>query len=425
MSTCHVLPSRHLSGEVRLPSSKSHTMRALVLATLGVGTSKLRYLLQSPDTDRMIEACRHLGARIELLGDECLVSGVGRLPARPKCTIDAGNSGLVLRFIGAISTLSPGTVAINGDRSIQERRSAQPLIDGINQLGGCAFSMRDNGRAPLVLSGPIRPGRVQIDGADSQPVSALLIAASFLDGVTEIAVENEGERPFIDMTLHWLWSCGIDAQRVEEGRYRVRGPAAYNRIEAEIPGDYSAAAFPIAAALVTGSEVALRGLVGEDSQGDRLFFDWVREMGGQVHEERDRVVVSGGSQLRGIDVDINGCIDLLPIMAVLGCYAKGETRLRNGAIARLKESDRIEAIVTELRKMGATIQAEGGEVRISKSQLHGAELESWDDHRIAMALAVAALGAKGESRIAGFECVDKSFPGFVEKMGRLGAAIRW
>jgi 5-enolpyruvylshikimate-3-phosphate synthase len=179
-------------------------MRALVLATLGVGTSKLRYLLQSPDTDRMIEGCRHLGARIELLGDECLVSGVGRRPARPKCTIDAGNSGLVLRFIGAVSTLSPGTVAINGDRSIQDRRSAQPLIDGINQLGGCAFSMRNNGRAPLVLSGPIRPGQVRIDGADSQPVSALLIAASFLHGVTQIVVENEGERPFIDMTLHWL-----------------------------------------------------------------------------------------------------------------------------------------------------------------------------------------------------------------------------
>lgn len=426
MSTCRISPSRPLSGEIRLPSSKSHTMRALILAALGNGESRLRHLLNSPDTRRMVEACRLIGAKIELLGEECRVIGVGGSPKRPDDVVNAGNSGLVLRFIGAVSALSDGMTLITGDRSIRERRPAQPLIDGITQLGGYATSTRGNGLAPLVIMGPIRPGLIQIHGADSQPISALLIAASFLDGVTEIVVESEGERPFIEMTLHWLWSCGIEAERIGEGHYRVAGPARYQGIDVEIPGDYSAAAFPLAAALVTRSQIGLRGLLREDNQGDRLFFEWVRKMGGEIEEESDRVIVTGNQRgLRGIAVDINPCIDLLPIMAVLGCYAEGETRLYNGAIARRKESDRIEAIATELRKMGGQIEAEGGEMRIIGGPLHGANLESWDDHRIAMALAVAALGAEGESHISGFECVEKSYPNFVEGMQQLGAKIQW
>lgn len=400
-------------------------MRALILAALGRGESHLYRLLDSPDTERMIAACRQLGAAIEQEGEVCRVRGIGGRPRTPDDVIDAGNSGLVLRFAGAVAALGEGTTVITGDPSIRGRRPAQPLLDGIAQLGGEAYATRGNGLAPLVIRGPIGPGLVAIDGADSQPVSALLIAASCLHGVTEIVVENEGERPFVEMTIKWLWAVGVDVDRISEGHYRVVGPAAYRGIDVEIPGDYSAAAFPLAAALVTRSCVRMAGLVGGDGQGDHLLLEWARQMGGVVEERREGVVVKGEGRLRPLSVDINPCIDALPIMAVLGCYADGVTHLYNGLIARRKESDRIAAIATELQKMGGVVEEREDGLQIVGGALRGAPLESWGDHRIAMALFVAALGAEGESTIAGFECVEKSFPHFAEKMAQLGARLSW
>lgn len=417
MATCTVHPKGALSGEVHIPPSKSHTMRALLFASMGKGESRLQTPLRSPDTLAMVRACRQLGAEISEQEGEWIVRGVGGAPQVPGDIIDAGNSGQVLRFIGAVSALAPGWTVVTGDESVRTRRPAAALLDGLCQLGATAYSTRSTGFAPIVVGGPMRAGRARIDGSDSQPLSALLIAASFLEGESEISAYNAKEQAWVDLTLSWLLSLGIEAERVAPDHYRVVGPAQYEGFSTTLPGDYSSAAFPAAAALVTNGSVRLKGLHPDDVQGDRLLFDLFAEMGAEVGEE-----VRAG-QLHGIEVDLNRCIDALPILAVVGCFASGEMRLRNGRIARQKESDRIASIATQLRAMGADLDELDDGLTIRQSQLRGCSLSACNDHRIAMALIVAALGAEGESRISGAEWIEKSYPHFVQEMNRLGAKI--
>lgn len=419
LKTARIRPSS-LKGEIAIPPSKSHTMRALCFATLAKGKSVIHNYLSSPDTQAMIQACRLLGAKIDVYSHRLEVEGNLR-PAED--VIDAGNSGQVLRFISAISALTSEYTVITGDYSIRHLRPALPLLDGLSQLGCFAVSSRGDGHAPLIIRGPIRGGTALINGADSQPVSGLLMAAAFAPAPTEIFVEEAGEKPWVGMTLNWFDRLGIPYEHDNFEKYRLQGLAAVDGFNFIVPGDWSSAMYPLAAALVTDSELTIAGIDYNDSQGDKEVILLLQEMGANIVVDQNKVIVKPGSRLRGCKIDIGPMIDAITLLAVIGCFAEGTTEIFNGMIARKKECDRIHSIVTELKKMGAKIVEKEDGFIVHQSELTGAETKSYADHRMTMSLAVAGFGASGETVISGAEAVAKSFPDFFEIFKKVGAKI--
>ncbi len=414
-----------LRGRGVVPSSKSHTLRAILFGSLGKGRSVIHQPLFAADTTRMIAACRLFGATVHPFADRIEIEGVNGTITSTEDVIDAGNSGLVLRFCSAIGALGMHPVVITGDASIRHRRPMQPLLSGLSQLNVSALSMRGDGYAPVIIQGPMRSGKALIEGADSQPVSALLIAAAFAEGPTEWEVDQPGEIPWVALTLDWLTRLGIPHEHQGFCRYYLPGGARYEGFEYEVPGDFSSAAFPLVAALVTGSELTLCNLDFEDSQGDKALITLLQQMGGvlEVDARHKEVRVRRAKRLQGMEIDVNPLIDALPILAVLACFAEGETHLRNAAVARRKECDRIGCMAKELRKMGADIEESGEGLRIRSSPLKGTSVDSHDDHRVAMALAVAGFGAEGETHIRSVDCVAKTFPSFRNDLQALGAFL--
>jgi len=299
----------------------------------------------------------------------------------------------------------------------------QPLLEGLAQLGAKAISTRGDGHAPLIIQGPLREGKVIIEGQDSQYVSALLIAAAFAEGPIEIEVINPGEKPWVALTLDWLDRLGIAYEQEGFHHYTLKENSQYEGFEFTVPGDLSSAAFPLAAALVTGSELILKNVDLEDSQGDKALIPVLQKMGACLHhDKREKTLhVKKGSTLKGIEVDINNCVDAITILTVVGCFAEGQTRIYNGGVARGKECNRIQCIAAELRKMGADIDETDDGLVIRQAYLKGANMHSHHDHRMVMSLAVAAMGAQGPSTINSVECVAKTFPSFLSDFQRLGA----
>jgi 3-phosphoshikimate 1-carboxyvinyltransferase len=415
-----------LSGNITIPSSKSHTLRSLVFALMAKGTSHITNFLNSPDTFAMIRAIESLGAKVEKKQSSLQVTGTAGIISSSSTIVDAGNSGQVLRFIGALAPLAETYTIITGDHSIRESRPVKPLLDGLLQLGAFATSTRLNNKAPIIVRGPLKPGVATIDGEDSQPVSALLIAASFLKGKTELHVTNSGEKPWIDLTLYWMDRLGIGYSHKNYEHYIVQGNACYDGFEISIPGDFSSAAYPIAAALVTNSELTLENIDMNDVQGDKKLIEILLQMGAKIEIDgrKKTLTVKKGSPLQGIKIDVNDFIDAITILAVLGCYASGETEIVNGSIARKKESDRIHCIALELKKMGAEIEEKPDGLIIKTSQLRGAYVKSHKDHRIAMSVAIAALGAIGDTVIEDVECVSKTYQNFAKDFQEIGSYMQ-
>jgi 3-phosphoshikimate 1-carboxyvinyltransferase len=414
-----------LSGETIVPPSKSHTLRAILLASLANGESIIRHPLHSPDADAMIRACEFLGAKMKFQKNQWIIAGVAGKPHSPPDIIDAGNSGIVLRFIAAVAALTSGDVVITGDHSIRTNRPIKPLLEGLTQLHVSAISIKGNDHAPIMIKGPLQAGEAHLNGEDSQPVSALLIAAAFVSGITTLHVSNPGEKPWIDLTLDWFDRLGIKYQRNGYTEYRIAGSSCYGGFEYEVPGDFSSAAFLLVAALITHSELTLHHLDLKDSQGDKAILSILEKMGARlvIHPEKKMICVKKSGPLKGITIDINHCIDALPILSVLACFAQGETRLMGAAIARAKESDRLSAMRQELQKMGACISETNDGLIIQGSPLHQATVESHHDHRVALSLAVAALATPGETIIRNTNCISKSYPDFASNFQKLGASI--
>jgi 3-phosphoshikimate 1-carboxyvinyltransferase len=423
MSFLEIEPSS-LTGKVRVPPSKSHTLRAILFAAMGTRESRVRNPLSSPDTLSMIAAVEQFGAKVNEDGADFVIQGVGKNLLHSDKIIDAGNSGIVFRFMSAIASLSSGYTVVSGDPSIRNQRPSLPLLQGLRGLGAFAESILKNDKAPIVIKGPIQSGKTHLDGQDSQPVSALLIAAGFLEGLTEITVDQPGEKPWIDLTLHWMNKLNIDVENRNYEHYLVRGGAEYEGFDFNVPGDFSSAAFPLAAAIATNSEVSIEGIDKNDIQGDKHLVDVLQSMGANIDWQPGELCVKKGKRLIGREIDVNPIIDALPILAVLGCFAQGTTRLFNGSIARQKECDRIHSICSELKKMGADIEETPDGLIIRESSLSGTNVESRSDHRIAMSLSVAALGAKGKTRIDSIQCIQKTFPGFIPAFQAIGAAFK-
>jgi 3-phosphoshikimate 1-carboxyvinyltransferase len=420
-----------VSGVCKIPSSKSHTMRAILFAALARGESRLEAVLASPDTDAMIAACHRLGAQLEWR-EGCLVIQGTAGSVFPKGEIDCGNSGQVLRFIAAIGALGKHPFAMTGDASIRSRRPVHELISVLQQ-GGVTVTASD-GRPPLQICGPLRPGTFHMRGEDSQPVSALLMAAALMEGSSQILVGDLGERPWVGLTLWWLRRLGADITWSREGsqdRFEVTGGLMMQSIREQIAADWSSAAFPLMAGLLTARSaegasqregVYLKGLLADDPQGDKEIVAILQEMGGRISWEEGALWVRP-SLLRGGRIDANSLIDAVPILAAAGsCMSSGIT-LENVAMARRKESDRLEALADGIRRLGGQVALGSDWIQVFPGPLQGGEVMAHHDHRIAMAFSVAALRARGPVLIRGCECVAKSYPGFFKVLQRLGAKV--
>ena len=415
-------PSK-LGGRLTPPPSKSHSLRALLFGALADGKSYLNGILDSPDALAMIRACEAFGAEFHRQGQTTTVKGVGGKIAHSSGPIDVGNSGIVLRFCAAIASLSSSPFTFDGDTSLR-RRPMQPLLQALEQLGATTHSRE--GFAPICLRGPIVGDRVEVEGWDSQFVSALLIAGIYRSTPLNIHVKSPGEIPWIKMTLRWLDFLGVRCDFTEDFTYfRVTPPTVVKGFEYSVPADLSSATYPVAAALMTGSSLCLEGIDLDDQQGDRAFFDALLEMGAklQYNPVNRRLKVEAGPLLTGGTVDVNVCIDALPLLAVMGTQMQNPLRLINAAVARHKESDRLHAIRAELEKLGAKVTEGESWLEIFPSRLRGGEVISYGDHRIVLSLAVAGMAAEGTTRIADTGCIAKTYPNFVGDLKRVGAEI--
>ena len=394
MSKFVINPSK-VKGAVSVPTSKSHTLRAILFGALAEGKTIVGSPLDSPDAAAMIRACEALGATVQREGKNLIIQGIGGEISGALEEIDAGNSGLVLRFIAGIAALGQKPITITGDHSIRHQRPMATMLDALHQLGVKAESLKGNGFAPITIQGPLNGGSAVVNGQDSQPVSALLMAGALCPKGLKITVENPGEKPWIDVTLTWLRMLGVEVENDNYSRYSVPGGAKWRGFHYNVPGDWSSAAFPIAAALVTGSALEINNLNREDAQGDKALIGILREMGAPIEEREDGLFIESNATLFGIEVDINDCIDVITILSVIACYASGTTKITNAGVARNKECNRIACIASELKKMGAHIEETNDGLLIEGSPLQGAEVMSYGDHRMALSLAVAGLGATG------------------------------
>ncbi|MBN1413798.1 MAG: 3-phosphoshikimate 1-carboxyvinyltransferase [Bacteroidales bacterium] len=408
-----------LAGEILIPASKSHTIRAVSIAAMANGISVLKNPLISADALSSIAGAKEMGAEVET-GKDWVIKGVGGRPHHSCRLVDVGNSGTTLRIQTALCALAEHPVKFDGDKSIRTRPMT-PLLSALEKLG-VKIPKSGDGRCPFVIQGPIIGGKTTVNGISSQFLTALLIACPLAQGDTEITVENLHEKPYVEMTLDWLRKMNIQFEHKGLNWFYIKGRQQYKAFERMIPADFSSSTFSACAAAITGSEILIRGLDFADHQGDKALFTHLEKMGVGLKHTSEGVWVKGG-KLQGIDIDMNDTPDALPALAVTGCFATGTTRLLNVAQARLKECDRIAACNTELSKMGASIEELKDGIVIHQSKLTGTHVHGYDDHRMVMALAVAGLAAEGDTVVDTAEAVDVTYPTFVEDMRGIGANI--
>lgn len=424
-------------GVVQAPPSKSYTHRAILAA--GYSSDATVYdPLRSADPRATARAVRAFGGAVSESENAFEIEGFAGRPAVPANVIDCANSGTTMRLVTATAALADGITVLTGDESLRSRPQG-PLLDAVSQLGGRAESTRKNGQAPLVIEGPISGGTVSIPGdVSSQYISALLMAGAVVEEGIEIDLETElKSAPYVDITLELLNDFGVEAEPIDSvdsvrsagaSGFRVPGGQSYEPADGEyhVPGDFSSISYLLTAGVLAADEgLEIRG-AQPSAQGDTAIVEITKRMGGAVEWDREEGRIEASkSELSGVTVDVGDTPDLLPTIAVLGAAADGETRITNAEHVRYKETDRVSAMATELEKLGATVEESEDELVIDggASELSGAPVEGYDDHRIIMALSVAGLVAEGETTVRGAEHVDVSFPDFFDVLSDLGADV--
>jgi len=411
-----------LSGSISIPTSKSHTIRGLIIGLLADGVAVLRHPLKSSDTESCVGVCRALGAQVDTSEDEkWAVHGMGGKPTAAAAPVDVGNSGTTLFLAMTAAALAEGETEFIGDEQTS-RRPAGPLLEALRALGATAYSRRGNDRTPIIVGGGLRGGHVSIRCPISQYLSSLLIGCPLAEGDVTIDVPLLNEKPYARMTLAWLEGLGIRCRATDDlAHFGLPAGQHYPSFERTVPADFSSATFFLVAAAVTGSRLFLQGLDMSDTQGDKAVVGMLEAMGCTVQVEPAGIWIEGPEELQGATFDLNATPDALPSLAVAGCLARGETRLLNVPQARAKETDRLAVTAQELRKMGGQVEELPDGLIVRHSRLASAEVSGYGDHRIVMALAVAGLAAQGETTVDTAEAVGITFPSFVELMQGAGA----
>lgn len=419
MSDITISPAQ-LTGTIRIPPSKSVCHRAIICAGLAQGTSRIDGVVLSDDINSTIQAMQVFGAVIQQKGDGLSITGTNCTKATTN-SIDCLESGSTLRFLIPLALMGQ-TMTFTGRGKLIER----PLEAYFNifQEQQIAYQT-NNGRLPLTVTGTLSPGQFQLPGnVSSQFVSGLLFALPRLAGDSSIIITSELEsQGYVDLTLAMLARFGIKITNKAYREFIVPGKQSYHNTNYHIESDYSQAAFWLTAATL-GSPINCIGLNLDSLQGDKVIIDIIRRMGGVLIAKNDAVQASP-AQTIGTVIDAAQCPDLVPILTVLAAVSKGTTRIERAGRLRLKESDRLHAITQELNKLGADIE-EKNDSLIIQGRLNlsgGVIVDSWHDHRIAMALAIASIKCLKPITIRHSECVAKSYPAFWHDFQLLGGKI--
>ena len=439
-----------INGAVKAPSSKSYSHRAVILATLSEGKSKLFDVLYSEDVLSTIRACEALGAKIDkkkeiiLKGDKSQtvdyleVYGTGgklhNISKDPSSDmVDLANSGTTLRIMTSVAALSDNEVIFTGDDSLKTRPMGA-LIDALEGLGVKIEILGENNKAPLKIYPGYEGGQTDILGSiSSQFISSILISAPLSKKGVELEVYPEFvSKPYVDMTISILEKFGIT---IEEENYQFHEtckkehtdclgvkfnvkPQKYTASDYIVEGDYSSASYLLAATAIAGGYVRVENLFSDSKQGDKFILDVLEDMGANVTVFDDYVSLRSDGNLKGIDVNLANAPDLLLTVAVLGAVAEGKTTITGVSHGRLKETDRIDTTCRELEKLGCKLEEFEDGMTIYGQTIGDGVVESHNDHRLAMAFSL--LGLKYDVEVENGECFDVSFPNFIEIMGEIG-----
>lgn len=410
-----------LRGEISIPSSKSQSIRAVIFASLAKGTSTIDDLLASADADSCLQACRTLGARIQ----HSPLRIEGPLSPHKELTLDLGNSGTSLFFLTALAALYDIPITLTGDDSLCQR-SAEPLLAALQKMGAC---IAGGPTPPYTIQGPVSGSALRISCPTSQYLSALLIILPLLSDPSSVEIPLLNERPYAEMTLRWLDSQHITYDAREDLQHiRIAGGQHYRPFHYRVNADASSATFLFCAAAITGGQVTCERINLNDGQGDFGVLDILTAWGCEVttterHDGLQDVKIQGAPLCGGGQIDLNAMPDSLPALAVTVCYAAQSATFTNIAHVRAKETDRIAIIEKELQKMGGHTESGPDWLTVHPRPLKGALVDGHEDHRIVMALGIAALGAHSPTTIQGAQWCRITYPNFFDDLRSLGARI--
>ncbi len=417
-----IVRKSRLKGTVVIPGSKSHTIRAVAIASLAVGESLIHNPLDSSDTQAAVACYRALGAVIDTSDPKLWkVTGTGGEITAPSEIIDVGNSGTTLRIaMGSAALAHAGqTTTFTGDEQIQTR-PVEPLIKALSEIGAKCTSLKNNGKVPVEITGKLAGGKTAIAATTSQYLSSLLLCTPLGTKDTEIDVTLLNEPGYVQMTLDWLDKQKIKYENHQFRKFKIKGNQSYKAFEEAIPADFSSATFFLCAAAMSAEQVILLGLDFTDSQPDKAVVDYLKAMGADISIGPNSVTVKAAT-LKGTELDMNKTPDALPAMAVTAAFAEGSTKLLNVPQARSKETDRIKCMAQELKKMDIDVEELPDGLKIGGSKPKPAELHGWADHRIVMALSLAGLNMDAQCTIDTAEAISVTFPGYVGLMKGIGA----
>lgn len=454
-----------LSGHICVPGSKSHTIRALLLASLSDGECHILNPLPSADCLSTAKAIPLLGSTVELglsieetVGSEWIVFGAGEKLHLPDDVVNVGDSGSLLYFLSPIAATFNGWTVFTGDASIR-RRPVHHVVDAIKQLGGDAYISRpDADGCPLLVKGPISTKNKIVTGGtvSSQYVSGIMMSALLMEGTLEIELTDPKETPYLVMTQKWLEKVGAKVEMTPDFKHiSVTGPGKIKAFNSTIPSDWEGVAFPLIAALITDSEITIDNIDGSGTQGDEEIVNVLKSVGADIEWNKEKCCLNVKGMKKSangigrlstenlpngeLHVNLSGYPDAICAVAVAACFTEGKTVIEDIAMCRRKETDRIVVMKEMLERLGASVE-EGPDYMIinghspilvdgSKNpafNMHGGNVESYDDHRVAMSLACLGLGLeKGESvTVDNAECCSVSFPYFYDVMNEIGARFK-
>ncbi len=453
-----ITKNSNLSGHIQVPGSKSHTIRALLLASLAEGESHIENPLPSADCKSTAAAIPLLGAHVDFGKEEdglWKVVGAGRQFHLPDDVVNVGNSGSLLYFLSPLAATLEGWSVFTGDESIR-RRPVDHVVDALRQLGAQAHTAKPGASTcPLIICGPLRkPYRLTTAGSvSSQYISGLMMAALRLDERLELELTDPKETPYLTMTQKWLEKVGAEVSISSDFKHiSVKGNGSFPAFDATVPSDWEAVAFPLVAALLTDSEITIDNIDFSGTQGDDAIVSILTSLGADIelNKEKASLTVRGGKKARNgtgrlttehcpngqLHVNLSGLPDAICALAVVAAFSEGDTYIEDIAVCRRKETDRIDVLQKELGKLGIDIET-GADFMIVHGHapllpdgtknpafhIHGGTVESYADHRVAMALSCLGLALQEEEqiRVQGAECCSVSFPRFYSVMKTIGA----
>ncbi len=412
-----------LHGEVVAPASKSLSHRAIIAASLGLGTSTLTGVLKADDIQQTIQGLQLLGVRISTAGTTLSIMGSGGKLHAPMAPIHVGQSGSSLRFLAAVSGLAHGgaTTLTGDDRLCQ--RPMKDMVRPLGKMGVTLQSIKNNDCAPVTITGgKISGGEITIEGSmSSQFISALLLIAPFAQNKTTIRCLNVRSKPYIELTVRVMRDFGIEVIKSDDDTFVIAPMQQYKAKTYAIEGDYSSSSYFFAAAAITKSSITVKNLNPASVQGDRHFLSLLEQMGCNVSPDGGGITILPAKTLQAITVDLGDYPDIVQSIAVVAAFAHGITKIINIGHLKHKETDRLKAVATELGKMGINVAQDEDSLTIVGGNLKGTQIDTHDDHRMAMSFAVAGLGATGTTVIQDADVVNKSFPEFFHELRALGA----